>query len=266
MMREEHGNLLDADAVALVNTVNTVGVMGKGIALQFKRAFPDNYKAYKRACDVGDVELGHMFIWDAGALAPDGPRYVINFPTKRHWRSKSTLADIQAGLEDLVRQIKDLSITTVAVPPLGCGHGGLRWAEVRPLIVAAFEQPVRTAGPFRVAARRLVIRASCELRPAQRRNARDRRSLLQRPVSTVICHRNGCVAGRGGRVAKRCRRWGSWSPSTTGPTTSTNVSPHISKAMICGLFNRSAVVTLVERISRYTVLADLPIPITVLVS
>ena len=140
MMREEHGNLLEADAVALVNTVNTVGVMGKGIALQFKRAFPDNYKAYKRACDVGDVELGHMFIWDAGALAPDGPRYVINFPTKRHWRSKSTLADIQAGLEDLVRQIKDLSITTVAVPPLGCGHGGLRWAEVRPLIVAAFEQ------------------------------------------------------------------------------------------------------------------------------
>lgn len=140
MIREQHGNLLDADADAFVNTVNTVGVMGKGIALQFKRAFPENYKAYKRACDAGEVELGRMLIWDAGALAPDGPRYVINFPTKRHWRSNSTLADIRAGLEDLVRQIKDLSVRSVAVPPLGCGHGALRWAEVRPLIISAFER------------------------------------------------------------------------------------------------------------------------------
>ncbi len=140
MIREQHGNLLDADVDALVNTVNMVGVMGKGIALQFKRAFPENHKAYKRACDAGDVELGRMFIWDAGAIATDGPRFVINFPTKRHWRSHSTLSDIQSGLDDLVRQIKDLSIRTVAVPPLGCGHGGLRWGEVRPLIVAAFEQ------------------------------------------------------------------------------------------------------------------------------
>ncbi len=140
MIREQHGNLLDAEVDALVNTVNTVGVMGKGIALQFKRAFPENYKAYKRACDAGEVEPGRMFIWDAGAIATDGPRFVINFPTKRHWRSNSTLVDIQAGLEDLVRQIKGLSIRSVAVPPFGCGHGGLRWEEVRPLIVAAFEQ------------------------------------------------------------------------------------------------------------------------------
>lgn len=124
MIQEAHGNLLDAEADALVNTVNTVGVMGKGIALQFKRAFPENYKAYKRACDQGAVELGQMFIWDAGALAGDGPRYVINFPTKKHWRSKSKLSDIRAGLDDLVRQLKDLSINSVAVPPLGCGHGG----------------------------------------------------------------------------------------------------------------------------------------------
>ena len=140
MIREQQGNLLEADVDALVNTVNTVGVMGKGIALQFKRAFPENYKAYKKACDAGDVELGRMFVWDAGALASGGPRYVINFPTKRHWRSKSTLADIRSGLDDLVRQIGELSIKSVAVPPLGCGHGGLRWAEVRPLIVSAFEQ------------------------------------------------------------------------------------------------------------------------------
>lgn len=140
MIEEAHGNLLDADADALVNTVNTVGVMGKGIALQFKRAYPANHKAYKRACDQGAVELGRMFIWDAGALGGDGPRYIINFPTKKHWRSKSNLSDIRAGLEDLVRQVKDLSIKSVAVPPLGCGHGGLRWDQVRPLIENAFAE------------------------------------------------------------------------------------------------------------------------------
>lgn len=139
MIQEAHGNLLDAEADALVNTVNTVGVMGKGIALQFKRAFPANYKAYKRACDQGVVELGRMFIWDAGAIA-GGPRYIINFPTKKHWRSKSKLEDIRAGLDDLVRQLKDLSVTSVAVPPLGCGHGGLQWDQVRPLIESAFEE------------------------------------------------------------------------------------------------------------------------------
>lgn len=140
MIQETYGNLLEAKADALVNTVNTVGVMGKGIALQFKRAFPENYKAYKRACDRGAVELGQMFIWDAGALAADGPRYIINFPTKKHWRSKSKLSDIRVGLDDLVRQIKQLSIESIAVPPLGCGYGGLRWEQVRPLIEHAFEQ------------------------------------------------------------------------------------------------------------------------------
>jgi O-acetyl-ADP-ribose deacetylase (regulator of RNase III) len=140
MIQEMHGNLLEAQAEALVNTVNTVGVMGKGIALQFKRAFPANYKAYKRACDQGAVELGRMFIWDAGALGSDGPRYIVNFPTKKHWRSKSKLADVRSGLDDLVRQLKDLSIKSVAVPPLGCGNGGLEWRQVRPLIERAFEQ------------------------------------------------------------------------------------------------------------------------------
>lgn len=140
MIQEAHGNLLDADVDVLVNTVNTVGVMGKGIALQFKRAFPENYKAYKRACDQGTVELGRMFVWDAGALAADGPRFIVNFPTKTHWRSKSTLAGVRAGLDDLVRELKNLPVASVAVPPLGCGHGGLRWEEVRPLIAAAFEQ------------------------------------------------------------------------------------------------------------------------------
>src|SRR4051794_26368443 len=87
MITERHGNLLTADADALVNTVNTVGVMGKGIALQFKRAFPANFRAYKRACDREAVELGKMFVWDAGELAGTKPRYIINFPTKKHWKS-----------------------------------------------------------------------------------------------------------------------------------------------------------------------------------
>jgi O-acetyl-ADP-ribose deacetylase (regulator of RNase III) len=140
MIKEAHGNLLEADADALVNTVNTVGVMGKGIALQFRRAFPENFKAYKRACAEGRIELGRMFVWDAGDLADQGPRFIINFPTKKHWRSKSKLADIRTGLEDLVRQLRALPVRSVAVPPLGCGHGGLRWDEVRPLIVKALEQ------------------------------------------------------------------------------------------------------------------------------
>lgn len=139
MIREEHGNLLRADTEALVNTVNTVGVMGKGIALQFKRAFPENYKAYKKACDAGQVELGRMFVWDAGAFAADGPRYVINFPTKKHWKSKSRLDDIAAGLDDLVAVVGKLGIKSIAVPPLGCGHGGLQWRDVHPMILEAFE-------------------------------------------------------------------------------------------------------------------------------
>lgn len=138
MIREVHGNLLRADAEALVNTVNTVGVMGKGIALQFQRAFPANYKAYKVACDRGEVRLGEMFVWDQGALADDGPRYIINFPTKQHWRSKSRLSDVEAGLQDLVRVVARLGISSVAVPPLGCGYGGLRWEQVRPRILEAF--------------------------------------------------------------------------------------------------------------------------------
>ncbi|MGH9156127.1 MAG: type II toxin-antitoxin system antitoxin DNA ADP-ribosyl glycohydrolase DarG [Acidimicrobiales bacterium] len=137
MIQDAHGNLLTAEADALVNTVNTVGVMGKGIALQFKRAFPENYKAYKAACDQGKVQIGQMFIWDAGELVPAKPRFVINFPTKVHWRSRSTLAVIRTGLEDLVRQVRDLPVKSLAVPPLGCGHGGLRWDEVRPLILEA---------------------------------------------------------------------------------------------------------------------------------
>src|SRR5947209_4447373 len=95
------GDLLRSQAEALVNTVNTVGIMGKGIALQFKKAYPDNFRAYEAACLRREVDLGHMFVFDLNRL--DNPRYIINFPTKAHWKSKSRLPDIQAGLSDLVR-------------------------------------------------------------------------------------------------------------------------------------------------------------------
>lgn len=136
MIVEARGNLLEADVEALVNTVNTVGVMGKGLALQFRRAYPAMFSAYERASKSGEVRLGHMHVWPIDAAT--GPRFVINFPTKGHWRSPSRLEDIESGLDDLVRVIRDLGIGSVAVPPLGCGNGGLDWRDVEPLIRSAF--------------------------------------------------------------------------------------------------------------------------------
>ena len=131
------GDLLkQTDVDAIVNTVNCVGVMGKGIALQFKNKWPDNFVAYQAACKAGQVRPGRMMVFDAGAYAQ--PHYIINFPTKDHWRGKSQLAFIRYGLQDLVAQVRALGIQSIAVPPLGCGNGGLNWAEVRPLIEAAF--------------------------------------------------------------------------------------------------------------------------------
>jgi O-acetyl-ADP-ribose deacetylase (regulator of RNase III) len=129
------GNILQAEAEALVNTVNCVGVMGRGIALQFKNAFPDNFKAYAAACRRGEVQPGRMFVFDREKLF--GPRYIINFPTKRHWRGKSRIEDIEAGLAALVKEIRERNIRSVAIPPLGSGLGGLNWNEVRPLIERA---------------------------------------------------------------------------------------------------------------------------------
>ena len=132
------GNLLEANAEALVNTVNTVGVMGKGIALQFRETFPGNYKFYQKACQQGEVQIGKMLVFDSGQLA--NPRYIINFPTKGHWRERSKIEDVEAGLVDLERVIRDYEIGSVAVPPLGCGSGGLDWNLVRPLIVNSLSQ------------------------------------------------------------------------------------------------------------------------------
>lgn len=137
MIIEETGNLLKAPVEALVNTVNTEGVMGKGIALQFKNAYPAMFKDYAAAAKRGEIQLGRMHVWRTEML--QGPRYVINFPTKGHWRAKSRIVDIQNGLQDLLHIVRDLGIGSIAVPPLGCGNGGLRWSEVEPFIRSAFE-------------------------------------------------------------------------------------------------------------------------------
>lgn len=137
MIEPAQGNLLSAPAEALVNTVNTEGVMGKGIALQFRQAFPEMYRAYEKACANGEVRLGEVHVFDLGGLA-GGPRWIFNFPTKGHWRARSRLRDIDTGLADLTAKIRTLGIKSVAVPPLGCGNGGLDWSDVRPLIEQAF--------------------------------------------------------------------------------------------------------------------------------
>jgi O-acetyl-ADP-ribose deacetylase (regulator of RNase III) len=129
------GNLLDAPAEALVNTVNEVGVMGKGIALMFSEAFPENTRAYQQASKEGKIRVGHMFVTENASLIT--PRWIINFPTKRHWRHPSRLDWVRQGLGDLVRVIQEKQIRSVALPPLGCGNGGLEWQLVRREIEAA---------------------------------------------------------------------------------------------------------------------------------
>jgi O-acetyl-ADP-ribose deacetylase (regulator of RNase III) len=134
MMHFTEGNLLEADVEALVNTVNTVGVMGKGIALMFKEAFPDNFRMYASACQRGEVRVGEMFVTGPRTHRP---RWLINFPTKEHWRNRTRVEWVKDGLADLRRIIQEKEIRSIAVPPLGCGNGGLRWEVVKPLIEAA---------------------------------------------------------------------------------------------------------------------------------
>jgi len=133
--RHPPGDTLEADAEALVNTVNCFGVMGRGLALQFKKVFPENFKAYEVACKHGDVRPGRMFVYETDSVS--NPKYIVNFPTKRHWRDKSRLEDIENGLVALVHEIRSRNITSIAVPPLGSGLGGLDWSAVRPRIERA---------------------------------------------------------------------------------------------------------------------------------
>jgi len=135
MFEYKAGDILAEDAEALVNTVNCVGVMGRGIALQFKNEFPENFREYARACKREEVRPGCMFVVETHKLA--SPRYIVNFPTKRHWRGKSLMEDIDAGLIDLQRVIREKAIRSIAIPPLGSGLGGLDWKQVRPRIEEA---------------------------------------------------------------------------------------------------------------------------------
>ncbi len=138
MMIFTEGNLLDAEVEALVNTVNTVGVMGKGIALMFKEAFPENFKAYEAACRNDEVRVGHMFVTERRQLM--GPKWIINFPTKMHWRGSSKIEWIKDGLVDLKRVIAERRIRSIALPPLGSGNGGLDWDDVRPVVEDALNE------------------------------------------------------------------------------------------------------------------------------
>ena len=138
MIEYKTGDILAQDAEALVNTVNCVGVMGRGIALQFKKAFPENFKSYAAACKRDEVQPGRMFVYKTGQMT--NPRYIINFPTKRHWRGKSRMEDIDAGLVALSEVIRTLHIRSIAIPPLASGLGGLNWSEVLPRIEAALRE------------------------------------------------------------------------------------------------------------------------------
>lgn len=138
MLHYTQGNLLAADVDAIVNTVNTVGVMGKGIALMFKERYAANNQAYEAACKTGEVRVGKMFVTATNEL--DGPSWIINFPTKQHWRQPSKIEWVESGLQDLVRKVRELGISSIALPPLGCGNGGLDWLEVRVLIESAAAQ------------------------------------------------------------------------------------------------------------------------------
>ncbi len=135
MFEYRTGDLLQSDAEAIVNTVNCVGAMGRGLALQFKCAWPENFRAYEAACRRGELQPGRVFVFKTGQLT--NPRYVINFPTKRHWRDKSRIEDIDAGLTALLDEIRARRIRSIAIPPLGSGLGGLDWRDVRPRIESA---------------------------------------------------------------------------------------------------------------------------------
>mgnify|MGYP000880146280 FL=1 len=132
MIEYKNGDILKEDAEAIVNTINCVGVMGKGLALQFKNKYPENFIQYKQACKEYKVQIGKMFIYHTEQFI--NPKYIINFPTKKDWRSNSKIEYIENGLDDLIKVIKELDIKSIAIPPLGCGLGGLDWTIVKQII------------------------------------------------------------------------------------------------------------------------------------
>lgn len=134
MIEFKSGNIFDENVEALVNPVNCVGVMGKGLALEFKKRFPENFDAYVQACKHRTIGLGHLFVFHR----PEKPGHIINFPTKQHWRDKSTIEYIMLGIIDLLGVIKHYKIGSIAIPAIGCGLGGLEWPRVKELLEIGF--------------------------------------------------------------------------------------------------------------------------------
>ena len=132
---KQSGDIFKTEVEALVNAVNCVGIMGRGIALQFKRAFPENFSAYAAQCKHKKMRPGQVHVFETGQRLP--PHHIINFPTKRHWRDRSRIEDIKSGLTSLTAEIRARDIRSIAIPPLGCGLGGLAWPEVRGLMATA---------------------------------------------------------------------------------------------------------------------------------
>lgn len=167
MIELRKGNLLEAEAEALVNTVNTAGIMGKGIALQFRKRFPAMHEAYRKACAAGEVQPGRMHVYERREMF--GPRYLINFPTKRHWKERARIEDIEGGLKSLAEEIQSRGIQSIAIPALGCGLGGLSWADVFPRIRKALERiPDVLALVYQPASRELTELARVRLKEHSR--------------------------------------------------------------------------------------------------
>lgn len=135
---KQKGYLLNEPVDALVNAVNCVGVMGKGIALQFKKKFPNNFKAYQEACGKNEIKIGKVFFTENRDLFQ--PKYIINFPTKIHWNEQSRLEYIEKGMDDLIEKIKNLKIKSIALPALGCGNGGLEWKNIKEIMIRKLEK------------------------------------------------------------------------------------------------------------------------------
>ncbi|MFZ5865569.1 MAG: macro domain-containing protein, partial [Thermodesulfobacteriota bacterium] len=184
------GDIFESGAQTLVNTVNCVGVMGKGVALQFKERFQAMFKDYQARCRHGEVRLGKPYLYTS-LVHP----WVLNFPTKDHWRSVTKLDDIVRGLEYVVKHYKQWGITSLAVPPLGCGEGRLDWRIVGPTLYRYLSQldiPVRMYAPFGTKPEELrteFLQGRVSLTPEASRAMRPRRVNVAWLVVMEILHR-----------------------------------------------------------------------------
>ena len=178
MIRFTHGDIFAQPVEAIVNPVNCVGVAGAGLALQFRRRHPDAFQAYRRACAERRLRPGRIFLFDTGR---DSPRWIVHFPTKRHWRDRSAIGDIEAGLRGLAATLAGHGIRSVAIPPIGCGLGGLDWRAVRPLITACLADMPLTV---------IVLEPSLEAEPRAGADVRlpEEREVMTRDTTSIFDH------------------------------------------------------------------------------